>query len=39
MLNLGHFFDQLTIMQMNLDLKALPIGYQINYPAVLKPSQ
>ena len=36
-LNLGHTLDQLKIIQMNLDLKAIAIGYQINYPAVLKP--
>ena len=37
-LNLGHTFDQLKIIKMNLDLKAIAIGYQMNYPAVLKPS-
>ena len=35
---IGHTLDQLKIIQMNLDLKAIAIGYQINYPAVLKPS-
>ena len=37
-LNLGHTLDQLEIIQMSLDLIAIVIGYQINYPAVLKPS-
>ena len=36
-LNLGNTLDQLKVIQMNLDLKAIAIGYQINYPAVLKP--
>ena len=35
-INLGHTLDQIKIIQMNLDLKAITIGYQINYPAVLK---
>ena len=35
--NLGHTLDQPKIIQMNLDLKAIAIGYQTNYPAVLKP--
>ena len=35
-LNLRHTLHQLKIIQMNLDLKATVIGYQINYPAVLK---
>ena len=37
-LNLGHTLDQLKITQMSQDLKAIAIGYQINNPAVLKPS-
>ena len=36
-LNLGRTLYQLKIIQTNLDLKAIAIGYQINYPAVLKP--
>ena len=35
-LNLRHVLDQLKVIQMNLDLKAEAIGYQINYAAVLK---
>ena len=38
MLNLGYTLDQLKKIQINLDLKATAIGYQINYPSVLKPS-
>ena len=38
-LNLEHTSDQLKIIQKNLDLIAIAIGYQINYPAVLKPSK
>ena len=38
-LNRGHTLDHLKITQMNLDVKAIAIGYQINYAAVLKPSQ
>ena len=38
MLNLGHTLHQLKIIQINRDLKAIAISYQINYPAVLKPS-
>ena len=38
MLNLGHTLYQLKIIQINRDLKAIAISYQINYPAVLKPS-
>ena len=38
-LNLGHTLDQLKIIQMNLDLKAIAIGYQINCPGVLKLSE
>ena len=37
-LNLGQTLDQLKTTQMNLDLKAIAISYQINYPALLKPS-
>ena len=37
-LNLGYTLDQLKIIQMNLGLKATAIGYQVNYPAGLKPS-
>ena len=36
--NLEHSLDQLKIIQINLDLKEIAIGYQINYPAVWKPS-
>ena len=36
MLKLGHTLDQLKIIQMNLDLKAISIGYQLKYSAVLK---
>ena len=36
-LNLGHTLDQLKIIQMNLDLEAKAIGYQLSYPTVLKP--
>ena len=35
-IKLRHTLDQLKIIQINLDLKAIVIGYQINYPAVLK---
>ena len=38
-LNRGHTLDHLKITQINLDVKAIAIGYQINYAAVLKPSQ
>ena len=37
-LNFEQILDQLKIIQMNLDLKAIAIGYQINYPAVFEPS-
>ena len=38
MLNLGrHSLDQLRIILMNLDLKAIATGHQVNWPAVLKP--
>ena len=39
MLNLGHTLDQLKIIQINLDLKAIATRYQMNYPGKLKPSQ
>ena len=37
-LNLERTLDQLKIIQVNEDLKTIAIGYQINYPAVLKRS-
>ena len=38
-LNRGHTLDHVKITQMNLDVKVITTGYQINYTAVLKPSQ
>ena len=35
-IKIRHTLDQLKIIQMNLDLQAIAIGYQINYPTVLK---
>ena len=37
MLNAGQILDQLKIILMNLDLKSISTGHQVNYPAVLKP--
>ena len=39
MLNAGQILDQLKIILMNLDLKSISTGHQVNYPAVLKPLQ